>query len=52
MTDEERVRLRKSQYIRIKKDNPLLNGILENRKVAIYFERSYNKNANIYLQKE
>ena len=52
MTDEELVGLMKSQYIRIKKDNPTLKGLLENRKVAIYFERSHNNDVNRYIQKE
>lgn len=52
MTNEEIVGLMKSQYIRIKKDNPTLKGLLENRKVAIYFERSHNAEVNRYIQKE
>lgn len=52
MTAEEMIRLRKSHYIRIKKNNPLLKGILENRKVAIYFERSYDTDANSFFHKE
>lgn len=52
MTNEEIVGLMKSQYIRIKKDNPILKGLLENRKVAIYFERSHNAEVNRYIQKE
>lgn len=52
MTNEERVGLMKSQGIRIRKDNPILKGLLENRKVAIYFERSHNAEVNRYIQKE
>lgn len=52
MTDEELVELKKYQYIRIKKDNPILKRLLENRKVAIYFERAYNDEMNRFLNRE
>lgn len=52
MTNEEIVGLMKSQGIRIRKDNPILKGLLENRKVAIFFERSHNAEVNRYIQKE
>ncbi len=52
MTKEELVGLKRYQYIRIKKDNTILKGLLENRKVAIYFERSYNDEMNQFLNRE
>ena len=52
MTDEELVELKKYQYIRIKKDNSVLKGLLENRKVAIYFERAYNEEMNRFHNRE
>ena len=52
MADLEIIKRQKCHYIRIKKDNPLLNGILGNRKVAIYFERSYDEKANDFFHKE
>ena len=52
MTKEGIVGLIKSQGIRIRKDNPILKGLLENRKVAIYFERSHDADVNRFIQKE
>lgn len=50
MTTEEL--LHKNIFIRLKKSNPFLKGMLEKYpKIAIYHERSYNRAANSYIQK-
>ena len=53
MTEEELVQNNKSLFVRIKRNTPVLKGLLDNsQRTAIYYESSYNKAANDFIRRE
>lgn len=53
MTEEELIQQNKRLFVRIKRNTPVLKGLLDNsRKTAIYYESSYNNAANDFIRRE